>query len=197
MSACFQCIAWSATTHACSRCHISGGECKQTGLRIWALANNIIADLGSLLLSTGARSTEMHKINHFGNQQRHTCSSRRSSRRCRSPLRRAAAVAARALPLLVAPPPGYDWRADILPETRDIISRDYPQLQDLVDEGEAARLRRSGLTSQAHSVLTAPRSRPQASLWCTSARQTTWSGAQTGGSKPSRERVGPPPTRHC
>lgn len=48
-----------------------------------------------------------------------------------------AAAGAAAAPLVAPLPHDYDWRGDIMPETREIIAAQYPQLQDLVDSGEA------------------------------------------------------------
>lgn len=33
------------------------------------------------------------------------------------------------------PPPGYDYREGLVAETRELITRRYPQLLDLVDDG--------------------------------------------------------------
>ncbi|KAI8463792.1 MAG: TraB family-domain-containing protein [Monoraphidium minutum] len=63
------------------------------------------------------------------------------SRRVRA--RTAAHAAAAPAPLLLSgPPAGYDFRADIMPDTRDIIGRSHPELQDLVDEGVLVAHRR-------------------------------------------------------
>lgn len=43
--------------------------------------------------------------------------------------------AAASAPIIKGPPASYDFRADIMPETREIIQSNWPQLQDLVDEG--------------------------------------------------------------
>lgn len=38
---------------------------------------------------------------------------------------------------LTQPPAEYDYKADILPETLEVVQQQYPQLMQLVEEGEA------------------------------------------------------------
>lgn len=47
----------------------------------------------------------------------------------------AAANAAAPPPAIPSPPPDYDFRAAVMPGTRQVVGAAYPQLQDLVDEG--------------------------------------------------------------
>lgn len=41
---------------------------------------------------------------------------------------------------LSGPPLGYNFRAEIQPETKDVIGKLYPQLMDLVEEGEGSNM---------------------------------------------------------
>lgn len=119
-----------------------------------------------------------------------------------------------AAPLVTPPPRDYDWRADIMPDTRAIIARDHPALVDLVDEGEgrggvlrraaaatcaAARwaIRQSRVGPQTQLRRAEPhtlsrgrttmllRAPRQACWWCTAGHRATSRDAATGARAPA------------